>query len=266
MEEFRPRPLRAFFTPLIIGTVREGWRRASDLLFPPGCPGCGRTAAAHGALCQACWKDVSFIERPYCEVLGRPFAHDLGAGFLSAEAIANPPEFRRLRSVCLFDGTGRKLVHALKYRDHTELAPMMARWMARAGSELLADCDVIVPVPLHRWRLVSRRFNQAADLARALGRETGKPMLPDVLRRRRRTAQQVGLDRAARHANLKGAFEVTGPSKAELLGKRVLLVDDVYTTGATVSAATRVLKRAGAKQVDVLTFAMAIARHDAGTI
>lgn len=222
--------------------------------------------AAHGALCQACWKDIGFIERPYCEVLGSPFAHDLGAGFLSAEAIANPPVFDRLRAVCRFEGTGRRLVHALKYRDHTELAPMMARWMARAGRELVDDCDVIIPVPLHRWRLFSRRFNQAADLARALGRETGKPMLADALRRRRRTAQQVGLDRAAREANMKGAFEVTAEGKADLFGKRVVLVDDVYTTGATVSAATRALKRAGAVKVDVLTFAMAVARQDGGII
>lgn len=266
MENFRPEPRRPYFTPLLAASLRQQWRRASDFLFPPGCPGCGRVMADHGALCQVCWRDVRFIERPYCEVLGTPFAHDLGSGFLSAEAIANPPDFNRLRAVCAFDGVGRKLVHALKYRDHTELAPMMARWMARAGKELIEDCDVIVPIPLHRWRLVSRRFNQAADLARALGHETGRPMLADALRRRRRTVQQVGLDRAQRAANMKGAFEVTLPGKADILGKRVVLVDDVYTTGATVSAATRVLKRAGAAKVDVLTFAMAIARQDAGII
>lgn len=266
MEEFRPQPRRPFFTPILIEKIRYGWRRASDFLFPPGCPGCGRVMAEHGALCQECWRDIRFIERPYCEVLGTPFAHDLGSGFLSAEAIANPPEFAHLRAVCAFEGTGRKLVHALKYRDHTELAPMMARWMARAGKELIADCDVLVPIPLHRWRLVSRRFNQAADLARALGNETGKPMLADALRRRRRTAQQVGLDKAQRAANMKGAFEVTQSGKADLFGKRVVLVDDVYTTGATVAAATRALKRAGAVNVDVLTFAMAIARPDVAII
>lgn len=222
--------------------------------------------AEHGALCQACWRDVGFIERPYCQLLGTPFAHDLGAGFLSAEAIAHPPVFDHLRAVCTFDSVARRLVHGLKYRDRTELAPMMARWMARAGAELVAECDVILPVPLHRWRLVSRRFNQAADLARALGQHTGKTVLPNALRRRRRTAQQVGLGKAAREANMKGAFEVTVEGKAQLLGRRVLLIDDVYTTGATVSAATRALKRAGATKVDVLTFAIAFARQDAGII
>ena len=222
--------------------------------------------AEHGALCQACWRDISFIERPYCEVLGRPFEHDLGAGFLSAEAIADPPVFDRLRAVCLFDGTARDLVHGLKYNDRTELAPMMARWMARAGKEVVEASDVIVPVPLHRWRLFSRRFNQAADLARALSVETGKPMLGNALRRRRNTAQQVGLGKAAREANMKGAFEVAAHGKAELFGKHVLLVDYVYTTGATVSAVTRALRRAGAVKVDVLTFAMAFARQNTGII
>lgn len=266
MENFRPEPRRPFFTPILVERIRQGWRRAADFLFPPGCPGCGRVIADHGALCQECWKDVRFIERPYCETLGTPFSHDLGVGFLSAEAIANPPEFGRLRAVCAFEGTGRKLVHALKYRDHTELAPMMARWMARAGKELIADCDVIVPIPLHRGRLVSRRFNQAADLARALEHETGKRMLADAIRRRRRTAQQIGLDKAQRAANLKGAFELTPSGRADLFGMRVVLVDDVYTTGATVSAATRTLKRAGADNVDVLTFAMAFARQDVAII
>lgn len=266
MENFHPEPRRPFFTSLPVRKVREGWRRASDFLFPPACPCCGRVMAAHGALCHACWRDVRFIERPYCEVLGTPFEHDLGVGFLSAEAIANPPVFDHLRAVCLFDGAARTLVHGLKYNDRTELAPMMARWMARAGREVIDGCDVILPVPLHRWRLFSRRFNQAADLARALSAETGKPMLAGALRRRRHTVQQVGLGKVAREANMKGAFVVTTEGKAQLLGRRVVLIDDVYTTGATVSAATRALKRAGATNVDVLTFAMAFARADRGII
>lgn len=266
MENFRPQPRRPYFTPLLFAKARAGWRRLSDVLFPPGCPACGRRTADHGALCQGCWGGIQFIERPYCEVLGTPFAHDLGAGFLSAEAIANPPVFDRLRAVCTLDGASSRLVHGLKYRDRTELAPMMAAWMARAGKEIIQDCDVIVPVPLHRWRLLSRRFNQAADLARALAAATGKPMAANALRRRRRTRQQVGLGKVAREANMKGAFEMTLAGRSDLLGKRVLLIDDVYTTGATISAATRALKRAGVAKVDVLTFAMAFARQDAGII
>jgi ComF family protein len=233
-------------------------RPLSDFLFPPACPGCGRRLGDHAGLCPACWNGVVFIERPYCAVLGTPFSHDLGEGILSAAAIADPPVFSRLRSACGFNATARQLVHALKYRDHTELAPMMGRWMARAGAEILTDCDAVVPVPLHRLRLMSRHYNQAAELARAVAATAGLPLLPDALRRRRATRQQVGLGRRAREDNLRGAFSVTDRGKAELFGRRIVLVDDVYTTGATAAAASRALLRAGARDVAVLTFARAL--------
>lgn len=252
---------RADIKTVVLGRLAAltGWaRRASDILFPPACPGCGRMMAGHGVVCTACWRNVTFIERPYCEVLGLPFEHDLGAGILSAEAIANPPDFDRLRSACAFDGTARNLVHALKYNDRTELAPMLATWMARAGSEILADCDAIVPVPLHRMRRLSRKFNQAAELALGLSRLTGKPMLADAVRRTRNTAHQVGLGRTGRAENVRGAFRITERGKIELTGNRIVLVDDVYTTGATVSALARALRRAGATDISVLTFARAL--------
>lgn len=233
-------------------------RRAGDILFPPACPGCGRMLARHSGVCQQCWREIVFIERPYCEVLGIPFSHDLGAGILSAEAIANPPDFDRLRSACLFNGTARNLVHALKYRDRTELAPMLALWMARAGNEVLADCDAIVPAPLHPFRLMSRKFNQAAELAGALSRLSGKPMLASAIRRTRNTRHQVGLGKTGREDNVRGAFRVTERGRIELAGKRIVLIDDVYTTGATVSAIARAIRRAGATDISVLTFARAL--------
>lgn len=245
-------------TAMVLGHLAALMRRAGDLVFPPTCPGCGRMAAGHGAVCPACWRQIAFIERPYCEVLGIPFSHDLGPGILSAEAIANPPDFDRLRSVCAFNGTARNLVHSLKYRDRTELAPMLALWMARAGKEMLADCDAIVPVPLHRFRLMSRKFNQAAELALAVSRLTGKPMLSDAIRRTRHTEHQVGLGRTGRAENVRGAFRVTERGKTEITGRRVVVVDDVYTTGATVSAVARAARRAGASEIGILTFARAL--------
>lgn len=174
---------------------------------------------------------------------------------LSAEAIANPPVFDRLRSVAVHEGIARDLVHDLKYRDRTDLAPMMARWMARAGAEALSNCDVVVSVPLHRTRLFSRKFNQSAELARNVAREWKKPFLPLALVRNKKTAQQVGLTANARTLNVRGAFIVPDAARAEVFGRRIVLVDDVFTTGATVSAATRALKKAGAREVSVLTFA-----------
>jgi ComF family protein len=192
-------------------------------------------------------------------VLGIPFSHDLGAGILSAEAIANPPPFDRLRSTAVHDTAVRSLVHGLKYRDRTDLAPMMAGWMLRASDSMVACCDAIVPIPLHRTRMVSRKFNQAAELARHLARLADKPLLPATLLRVKRTNQQVGLGVRAREDNVRGAFAIARGKENDVFGKRIVLVDDVYTTGATADAATRVLRKAGAADITVLTFARAFA-------
>lgn len=235
---------------------------AIDFIYPPTCPGCQVLLGRHAGICARCWSYLRFIERPYCEVLGVPFSHDLGAGILSADAIADPPPFARLRSAVLHDGLARTLVHNLKYRDRTDLAPMMAAWMVRAADGEIEACEVIVPVPLHRYRLFARKFNQSAELARAIARQTGKPLVLGALQRTRRTKRQIGLSAAARQENVQGAFSVSQNGKTALFGKRVLLIDDVYTTGATVSAATRALKRGGgAAEVSVLTFARALADH-----
>ena len=231
---------------------------AADLVFPPACSGCGRLLQVNKALCPQCWSQIRFIERPFCEVLGRPFSHDLGAGFLSAEAIANPPDFDRLRSAAVHESIARHLVHGLKYKDRTDLAPMMAQWMIRASDGVLETADAIIPVPLHRYRLLSRKFNQAAELARHVSELTSKPYLASVLVRTKRTKRQVGLGAKAREDNVRGAFRVTEDGKTQVFGKRIVLIDDVYTTGATVNAAARSLRRAGATDITVLTFAMAL--------
>nr|WP_183828550.1 ComF family protein [Rhizobium sp. BK377] len=231
----------------------------ADLVYPPACAACGISTAGHRGLCAECWSEIRFIERPYCEVLGLPFSHDLGAGILSAEAIANPPPFDRLRSAATHDHAVRNLVHGLKYRDRTDLAPMMAGWMLRASDGMVERCDAVIPVPLHRTRMVSRKFNQAAELARHLAKLAGKPLLPATLLRVKRTSQQVGLGVRAREDNVRGAFAVAAGRESDVFGKRIVLVDDVFTTGATVGAATRALRKAGAADITVLTFARALA-------
>jgi ComF family protein len=239
--------------------LRNAARRAQHtllgLLYPPTCIACqGATAEPH-ALCAACWAGIRFIERPYCERLGTPFAVDLGQPLLSPAAIADPPVFERARAVAEYDGTASLLVHRLKYNDRLELGPALGRMMARAGAELIADADVIVPVPLHRWRLWRRRFNQAMALASVVSRQSGVPCDPFLLARVKATRRQVGLTKQQRQDNLQGAFRAPTGQKARLSGKRVLLVDDVLTTGATANAASRALLRGGAARVDVLAFA-----------
>lgn len=225
------------------------------LVYPPVCAGCGKMTGLPAALCPACWATVRFIERPYCEITGLQFDHDRGEGLVSPEAIAKPPPYQWARAAVFHDGVARKIVHGLKYSDRADLAVMMSAWMARAGRDVLDDSDVIIAVPLHRGRLFARRYNQSAELARQLARITGKPFLPGAMRRVRATRQQVGLGLRARQDNVRGAFSIQPGQAQRLLGLKVLLVDDVFTTGSTVEAATRALLRGGARQVNVLTFA-----------
>jgi ComF family protein len=228
------------------------------IVYPPTCIACeAATGAPHG-LCASCWAGLLLIERPYCERLGTPFPADYGEGMLSPAAIADPPVFRRARAVAHYDATARALVHRLKYGDRLDLAEALGRMMARAGAELLADADVIVPVPLHRLRLWRRRFNQAMALAQVLARGSGVPADPMLLARVKATATQVGLSRPQRRENLQGAFRVPTGARPRVLDRRVLLVDDVLTTGSTANAAARALLRGGAAAVDVVAFARVV--------
>lgn len=240
------------------------------MLFPPVCAGCRRQVTQPGALCGTCWPQLRFLEKPWCEVMGTPFSHDFGAGFLSAEAIANPPPFARVRSAVAYTGVARQMVQGLKFHDRTDLAPWMARWMLRAGSELVTDAEVVVPVPLHWRRFFWRQFNQSAELGRTIASLSGLPFAPNAVRRVKRTRQQVGLGQREREDNVRAAFIVPSEAEIDIRGRRVLIVDDVYTTGATVSALTHALDKGGAHAVDVLTFARVLPGDfrpdEAGTI
>jgi ComF family protein len=252
--------LETGFAARVFPILRKCGRAALDLVFPPACLHCRAATDAAGSLCPACWGKVRFIERPFCERLGTPFAVDLGAeGLLSPEAVADPPVYARARAVARFeDGPVRQLAHRLKYSDRLELAGPLGAWMARAGAELLAEADLLVPVPLHRRRLIARRFNQANALAQAVSAASGVPVDPFVLARVKSTPSQVGLSRTQRAINLQGAFRVPEDMAAQVEGRAVVLVDDVLTSGATVNAASRALLRAKAKRVDVLVFARVV--------
>lgn len=196
-----------------IARTGSGWaagalRAALDLVYPPSCIGCGAAVAEPHGLCAACWRGLPLISRPYCERLGTPFSVDHGGALLSPQALADPPVFERARAVARYEGLSRDLVHRLKYGDRHDLARPMGRWMARAGAELLADADVLVPVPLHAWRIWRRRANQAGLLAASIAAASGVPAAPGALARVRRTRPQVGLTRAERGRNLQGAFRV----------------------------------------------------------
>ena len=229
-----------------------------DQLYPPVCLSCDAPVATADALCADCFRKLRPITAPLCPILGIPFAVSLGPDARSAEAIADPPPFDRARAAVIYNDVARSLVSKLKYGDRPELARFCARLMARGGHELLAPDAVLVPVPLHRTRQFSRRYNQSTELARALGKLTGLAMDPLLVSRRKNTRQQVGLSGEARQRNVAGAFAPHPEAFNRLKGRRVVIVDDVVTTGSTVNAVTRALKAGGAEKIDVLSFARVV--------
>jgi ComF family protein len=237
--------------------IRQAAKLALDIALPTLCVSCREPVDGEG-VCAACWAKLSFIAPPYCPKLGIPFVYDPGPDMLSMEAIADPPTYARARATVRYDEVARTLVHALKYQDRTDLAPIMGRWMARAGRELLESADMLIPVPLHWRRAWHRRYNQSGALARVIGEQSGVKLRGDLLARVRATEQQVGLSRAQRASNVQGAFAVSRERRAEVAGRRAVLVDDVLTSGATLDACARALLRAKAAQVDVLVFARVV--------
>ena len=240
-------------------SVASALQRLADIVVPPVCLACHARVDRQDALCGACWRDVAFIRPPLCDRLGipLPFGTTVDGPLVSAAAAADPPVWGRARAVAVYESGGvmAGLIHAMKYADRHDARRMFARWLAVAGREVLDGADLIVPVPLTRWRLIRRQFNQSALLARELATLTGIAWRPLALAKTRETRPQVTLSGAARRENLRGAFRVTRSGRAEIEGRRVVLLDDVITTGATAEAATRALLSAGATRVDVLALA-----------
>ena len=242
----------------IAGALRATFGLVVDVALPPLCASC-REPVGDAGVCAACWAKRSFIAPPYCERLGIPVTYDPGPGILSMEAIADPPAYHRARAAVRYDDIARTLVHAFKYGGRLDLAPTMGRWMATAGQPLLSEADALVPVPLHWRRQWARRFNQSALLAEIVAKASAVPVTYGALKRVKATPQQVGLSQSARAQNVQGAFRVPPDGKAEVAGRRLILVDDVLTSGATMDACARALLRAGAAQVDALVFARVVA-------
>ena len=241
------------------GIARRGARYALDLIFPPLCVSCRTRVGEAHALCAQCWNAISFIEAPFCSSCGTPFDVDPGSETVCGACLARPPDFLRARSLFRYDDSSKPLILAFKHGDRLDHAPAFARWLERTGRPLFGECDLIVPVPLHRWKLWRRRYNQAAIIGAGLSRITGLPHDPFVLEKRRPTKSQGEMPSAkARRRNVLGAFRVPGGNASRVRGRRLLLIDDVFTTGATLNACARALKRAGASSVNALTLARVV--------
>ncbi len=231
--------------------------RLLDVLLPPHCAACEASVGAQGQLCQDCFRSVSFITEPCCRRCSVPFsaAAQGGPEGLCPTCMDVPPSFERARAALRYDEAARRLILPLKHADRVELAGVLAPHMQRAGTQLLHDADLLVPVPVHPHRLFRRRYNQSALLAYAIGRLGRRPVLADALRRVRGTAPLGGKTAAERATELTGAIEIWPIRSSAVMGKRVLLIDDVMTSGATANACAMALRRAGASAVDVLTAA-----------
>lgn len=235
---------------------------AVDTVLPPRCLSCGQTIGRGGALCPACWSRLRFITPPCCSCCGFPFAQDEGPDALCATCLAEPPPFAFARSALVYDSASRPLILDLKHRDRHDGVASFANWLHQTAGPLLHGIDAVLPVPLHPLRLIRRRFNQSALMAQTLARDCGVDYAPLALVRSRRTPSQGGRNRRQRLLNVRGAFVVLDRQRQQVQGRKLVLVDDVYTTGATVSACCRALNAAGASSVGVLTLARVLrTRH-----
>jgi len=227
-----------------------------DILLPPACSICGASVTENATLCPNCFAQLNFITKPQCRICGRPFEFDIKGDCVCAKCLAEPPLFAKARAAVCYDDTSKKIILPFKHADRLDLLPLMVKLMHTAAEELMSESDLIIPVPLHRWRLLKRKYNQSALLAQRLAKQYHKIYMPTGLKRIRATNSQGHLAPKERKTNVRKAFKVTKPSAIK--GNRILLIDDVLTTGATANECTRVLLKAGAKQVCLLTFAVTV--------
>ncbi len=230
-----------------------------DILFPLRCIICKSKVQNDGALCTECFKSIHFITYPYCAICGTPFPYNVGPGALCGKCMADPPPYNKARAVFIYNEHSAKLVTDFKYGDKLQGYKHFGRWMEERGSELLEKCDMLVPVPLHRRRFFDRRYNQSALLCHAIRRFSGVKVIPDMLIRRKNTVPQTTLPKQTRQKNVANAFILNkrySNNRYSPKGKSITIVDDVMTTGATIKACAKILKRAGASNVFVLTLGM----------
>jgi ComF family protein len=234
-------------------------RTIVDFVLPPRCPGCGTITPSAHRFCAACWQSLRFITPPWCAACQRPFPYDRGAGAVCGACLARPPLHAGVRAAVIYGDIARGVALRLKYGGRLGLAETVADAMVRLVPD---DADLLVPVPLHRWRLWSRGFNQAALIARALARRRALSADALALRRTRRTPALRGLGARQRARTLTGAFAVAPGAADRLRGRHIVLIDDVYTSGATTEGCTRVLLAAGAGRVTILCWARVLEERD----
>ena len=242
--------------------LRSALSSAVDIVLPPRCAVTGDIVERQGMTTPEAWRALDFITAPFCESCGLPFEFNVQDKTLCAECLTDAPPYASARAALRYNDRSRDLILGFKHADKTHTVRAFMPWLRRAGAAVLAQADLLVPVPLHRRRLLSRRYNQAALIAFALTKETGVPCLPDALQRTRATPSQGHLTHKERHKNVRRAFALNPSVTTDIKNKTVILLDDVYTTGATVKECAKSLLKGGAAQVHVLTLARVVRPGD----
>lgn len=238
--------------------VQDMLTHAVDTVLPPRCVVTGEIVDRQGTIAPEAWKTLEFIANPMCRQCGFPFEFEAEEGALCVQCLERPPPFETARMALKYNETSRDLVLGFKHADQTHAVRAFIPWLKNAGTEMLEEADFLIPVPLHRWRLLQRRYNQSAIIAHALTKATRVPTLAEGLKRTRLTPSQGYLKAAERHKNVRRAFAINPRHKKELQGKTVVLIDDVYTTGATVKECTKALLKGGVGRVHVLALARVV--------
>ena len=244
---------------LAVRAARGAVRQMVDFALPPRCPGCGLVVEDAHRFCLDCWQALAFLGEPCCTRCGLPFEYEAGGEAECGACMAEPPAFDRLRAAVAYGDIARKVVLKLKYSGRPAVAATLAHFMRRH----LEPCEdaLLAPVPLHRWRIWKRGYNQSALIASALSRGSGIPTDLDLIERVKATPSLKGLGRSERALAVRGAFRMSDAAKARVKGRTVILVDDVYTSGATANACARVLRKGGAAGVNILCWARVVREH-----
>ena len=235
---------------------RTVYRIVLDFIVPPLCPICKKRVLSTHGLCSECFAKIHFICRPYCEICGKPFEFDIPEETRCGACCKKNQIFTKARSAFIYDSFSSKLILPFKHSDHLELTPLLTNLLYHAGTDLFKETDLIIGVPLHRFRYIKRKYNQADVLAKTLAKKTTIPYHPHILIRKRATISQGHMKAAERKRNVTGAFSIKNHSAIK--GKNILIIDDVFTTGATLNECTKILLKNGAAKVFVLTLARVV--------
>ncbi len=230
----------------------------ANIIFPPQCMICSAHVSENGSLCFSCWDKVKFIGNPQCKTCGHPFELDISSDFVCGQCVEEVPLYTKARAVFHYDENTSPLITSFKYGDRTHTAKYYANWMVRAGSTVIDECDIITSVPLHSLRLIKRKYNQSALLANIIGKISKKSANNNLIKRVKNTPPQASLTFNQRQENVRGAFSISKKNASLIKGKNILLIDDVMTTGSTIKACTKILLKAGANKVNVLTLARTV--------